>query len=208
MTDLELQVIKDAVRIMYERGDNIYDYVLGMDNLKYSEIQTILKDYGIDYHISIDQAMDEKMAEFSYECKNLIEMGVDVEINGMMEHFSYSLEAGDQSNIDDIFNLAAQSKMPQPYHADGEECTLFTPEQIFAIYAAQKMNKTAQITYYNLLKAQVRATYTTDDDIDTVEGLTYGLVPLTGEYKTTYDTIMEQAQAITQSIIDKYREGV
>lgn len=208
MTDLELQVIKDAVRIMYERGDNIYDYVLGMDNLKYSEIQTILKDYGIDYHISIDQAMDEKMAEFSYECKNIIEIGVDVEINGTMEHFSYSLEAGDQSNIDDIFNLAAQSKMPQPYHADGEECTLFTPEQIFAIYAAQKMNKTAQITYYNLLKAQVRATYTTDDDIDTVEGLTYGLVPLTGEYKTTYDTIMEQAQAITQSIIDKYREGV
>lgn len=208
MTELELQVIKDAVRIMYERGDNIYDYVLGMDNLKYSEIQMILKDYGIDYHISIDQALSEKLAEFSYECKELIELGVDVEINGVMKHFSYSLEAGDQSNIDDIFNLAAQSKMPQPYHADGEECTLFTPEDIFAIYAAQKLNKTAQITYYNLLKAQVIATYTSDDDIDAVEELTYGLVPLTGEYKTTYDTIMEQAQAITQSIIDKYREGV
>ena len=208
MTELELQVISNAVKIMNERGENIIDYLEGMDNIKVSEIQAILAPLGIDYHISIEDALDEKIAEFSDECKQMIELGVDIEIDGEMKHFSYGLESGDQSNIDDIFNLAAQSKMPQPYHADGEECMLFYPKDIFAIYAAQKMNKTAQITYFNLIKAQLRETYYSDKDVDTVREMTYGLVPLTGTYKETYDSIIEQAQAITDSIIKRYIKEV
>ena len=103
--------------------------------------------------------------------------------------------------------MALQSGLEQPYHADGEECTLFTPKQIFLIFAAQKVNKTAQITYFNYLKAQIVELYHSDSDVDTVRNITYGVTELIEPYKSSYDSIMAQIEAVNMSMYEKYFGG-
>lgn len=131
-----------------------------------------------------------KQAEIASTCEALIVKGV--EING--ESFAYELD--DQNNILNNTNLALQTGLDVPYHADGKPCRLFTPTEIVSIYIAQEHNLTHNVTYNNQLKLYVD-TLTTVEEVEAVQ---YGQ-ELTGDYLATYQLIMAQADALTQAFV-------
>ena len=135
---------------------------------------------------TVGETLDNKLQEFSEACGQAIEAGVDVEIDGAVEHFSYSLSGGDQNNIDDIFNALLNTGYPQYYHCDGGICKLYDKWQVFAIYSGEKGNKMDHTTYYNEVSFQLRDKY--KDDLESkdpeivaeIEALVYKEVPLEG----------------------------
>lgn len=149
-----------------------------------------------EVELTLEETKAIKIAELSGISKEMIENGVTVEINGVEEHFSYGIDNGDQGNIDDLFLLANQTKLDQPYHADGGECKLYSLENITKIYIAQKTNKTHHTTYFNQMKQYIN-TLQSKSDIESIE---YG-DELIGEFADGYDAIMEQATNIIKVLI-------
>lgn len=146
------------------------------------------------YVPTLEEVMDNKIYELSYICEQSIMNGVDVEINGQTEHFSYNEK--DQANIDDLINSAKETMMEQPYHADGGSCKLYTAEQIITIYITEKMNKTHHTTYFNQMKMYIK----TLEDKDVISAINYG-DELTGQYLDTYNLMMAQAKKIVNKMI-------
>ena len=125
---------------------------------------------------SLDFIRSSKLKEMSYECRITIESGIDMEIRGETKHFS--LSAQDQINLMN-FSVTAQADDLIPYHADGEECTFYTAEEIKQIAAAANTFKIYHTTYYNALKNYINAL----DTIEDIAAITYG-TPIPEEYKT------------------------
>ena len=144
----------------------------------------------------VGEVLDQKLQEFSTACGQAIEAGVDVEIDGANEHFSYSLAGGDQNNIDDIFNALLNTGLPQYYHCDGGLCKLYDKWQVFAIYSTEKGNKMDHTTYYNEVSFQLRDKYKDElesqdpDTVAEIQALVYKEVALEGQYLQNYTQIM------------------
>lgn len=136
-----------------------------------------------------------KINELSAICENQILNGVDVEIEGEIEHFSYKLE--DQNELKSAFDLALQTGMSVPYHSDGNGCKLYTVEQITSLYIAQQTNLTHHKTYFNQMKMYIN----TLDDMEVVKAIVYGDA-LTGQYLEDYNTVMNQAALIIQKVLE------
>ncbi len=159
---------------------------------------------------TVGETLQAKISEFSSNCQAAIEAGVDVDIDGTLEHFSYSLSGGDQNNIDDVFNTMFNTGLPQYYHADGQSCKLYTRMQIFAIYATEKGNKMDHTTYYNQIALQLAEEYKDiyderDEEINAIiNAYVYKEVPLEGEYLANYTQIMHD-MALT---IEVYRKKI
>lgn len=132
-----------------------------------------------------EELANSKIQELSSKCQEAITNGI--ELNG--EHFSYTLT--DQNNISNIFQLAMSTGLSVPYHADGQDCRLYSKEEIMNIYFSQETNVTHHTTYYNQLKQYV-LTLTTEEEINSV---VYGQ-ELIGTYLETYNEIMKQASII------------
>ena len=143
---------------------------------------------------TIEQIKSIKINELRAICHQMIEAGVDVEIGGEIQHFSYTTE--DQNNIKDAFDLAYQTGLSVPYHADGESCTLFTPAEITMIFIMNKTNLTHHTTYFNQMKMYIESL----DDIDAIQSIQYG-DPLTGEYLEDYTNMMVQAQLVITALL-------
>jgi hypothetical protein len=162
------------------------------------------------YIPTVKETLDTKMSEFSMGCHDAIENGVDVDIDGVIEHFSYSLSGGDQNNIDDIFNTMLNTGLPQYYHCDGGSCKLYQRMQVFAIYATQKGNKMDHTTYFNQVRLQLEEEYKDmyderDEEINAViNAYVYKEVPLEGDYLANYTQIMRDMAAT----IEVYRKKI
>lgn len=143
---------------------------------------------------TLENIKTNKISELNTICNKMITSGVDVEIDGKTEHFSYTIE--DQANIDDIAQMAKSTNMEQSYHCDNGSCKLYTVEEITKIYMTQKMNKAHNITYTNQLKLYVKSLKEKAE----VESIAYGQ-DLTGEYLNTYNTIMEHEQSVAKAFI-------
>lgn len=143
---------------------------------------------------TLENIKTNKISELNTICNKMITSGVDVEIDGKTEHFSYTIE--DQANIDDIAQMAKSTNMEQSYHCDNGSCKLYTVEEITKIYMTQKMNKAHNITYANQLKLYVKSLKEKAE----VESVAYGQ-DLTGEYLNTYNTIMEHEQSVAKAFI-------
>lgn len=143
---------------------------------------------------TLENIKTNKISELNTICNKMITDGVDVEIDGKTEHFSYTIE--DQANIDDIAQMAKSTNMEQSYHCDNGSCKLYTVEEITKIYMTQKMNKAHNITYTNQLKLYVKSL---KEKVE-VESIAYGQ-DLTGEYLNTYNTIMEHEQSVAKAFI-------
>lgn len=146
------------------------------------------------YEPTLEEVMNDKIYQLNNICEQSIMNGVNVEINGETEHFSYNEK--DQANIDDLTNSAKETMMDQPYHADSGSCKLYTPEQIITIYIAEKMNKTHHTTYFNQMKMYIK----TLEDKDIIAAINYG-DELTGQYLDTYNLMMTQAKKIVNKMI-------
>ena len=138
-----------------------------------------------------EAALTSKLTEISAACKTAITNGID--FNG--SHYRYDAE--DQNNISNAVTLANQTKLAVPYHADGESCKLYEPDEITSIYVLEETNLTHNVTYHNQLKLYIQ-TLTTKAEIEEVK---YGETELTGEYLDTYNMIMDQAQKVIKHFI-------
>lgn len=190
----------------------------------YSDYKTIYADFGDDnYYLStgekyveptpvepeplepivetLESVKTNKISELNTLCNEMITNGVDVEIDGVIEHFSYTLE--DQANIDDIGEMAKTTKLGQSWHCDGGSCKIYALEDVIKLYMAQKMNKAHHITYTNQLKLYVGSLTNKDD----VESVTYGQ-DLTGEYLDTYNLNMEHEKTVEKSYFENLQEAL
>lgn len=157
---------------------------------------TIIGDEDIPVYVpTLEEVINWKTNELSYICENQIVNGVDVEIDGTIEHFSYKLE--DQNEIAALFDLALKTGMSVPYHSDNNSCKLYTPEQVASLYIAQQTNTTHHKTYFNQMKMYIQTLI----DTEVINAITYG-DELTGEYLENYNTIMAQAAAIIQKVLE------
>ena len=146
---------------------------------------------------TLEQAMAVKLAELSEVCGAAINAGATVTLpDGTEEQFTYS--TADQANISEMFTACLMGAQSYPYHANDEACKTYTAAQIMAIYGTLSMYKTGQLTYHNQLKQYVK----TLDDMEDVLAVVYGQ-PLIGDYLTSYNTLMQEAQAQMQAVISK-----
>ena len=148
---------------------------------------------------TLEQARENKIAELSELCNQAIIYGVDLDINGENQHFSYKDE--DQNNIKDAFDLAVQTGLAVPYHADNGTCTLYSAEDIIRLYVAEKTNLTFHQTYFNQMKMYIMSL----DDIEEIQKIKYG-DELQGEYLETYNTMMSQANSIINTLLQSIQE--
>lgn len=140
-----------------------------------------------------EKALEAKLNEISAACKTAITNGID--FNG--SHYRYDAE--DQNNISNAVTLANQTKLAVPYHADGESCRLFKPDEITNIYVLEETNLTHNTTYHNQLKLYVQALSTKGE----IEEVKYGITELTGQYLDTYNMVMAQSQEVIRHFIGK-----
>ena len=162
-----------ATSLRKSRGEDITAILKTYKNLSVDEMNEYLVYFDLPIiEEPLEDIRQKKISSLSSMCHDMIEHGVDVEIDGTKEHFSYSIEKGDQGNIDD------------------------TPEQIMAIYVAQKTNKTVQETWFNQIKQYILSC----NDKEEIKGIEYGQ-PLTGVYLENYNAILAQAQEIINAVI-------
>lgn len=144
---------------------------------------------------TLEEIKSQKIAELSEVCNFNIIHGVYMEIDGEKKLFSYKTE--DQSNLLNAVQLAIATQMSMPYHADGCDCRLFTPEEITQLYILEMTNLTHNQTYMNQLKMYIESL----DDKLAVEAVLYGN-ELTGKYLETYNMIMEQSKLVIQKFLE------
>ena len=116
-------------------------------------------------------------------CRTTIEAGFDLILRGETHHFSLTTQ--DQLNLMSL-NLTAQTEELIPYHADGEEVTFYTAEEINQIIAAAAAHKNYQLAYYNSLKVYINAL----DNMEDIAAVAYG-TPIPDEYKSDVLRVLE-----------------
>lgn len=182
------------MKYLYRKIDELTYILTNNSNDIYieSQIPEISDENYIDflpepYIPTVDELKLLKISKLSKICNTNITSGVDINIDGTIEHFSYTEE--DQMNLKEIFDLVIQANVPMYYHSDGNSCKLYTMEQIIELYTTATINKMHHITYFNQLKMYI-STLDKAEDIDAIE---YG-IDLTGEYLDTYNSAMEQVK--------------
>lgn len=144
---------------------------------------------------TLEEIKNTKIEEIFKACNFNIVHGAYMEVDGEMQLFSYKPE--DQSNLISALQLSIATQMSMPYHADGENCRLFTPEEITTLYVNEMTNLTHHQTYTNQMKMYINSL----DNKEEIEAIYYG-VELTGEYLDTYNMIMEQSKLVVKKYLE------
>ena len=120
---------------------------------------------------TIEAVRKLKLQELSNICNQTIENGFDTILSDNISHH-FSLTTQDQLNLISIGQMAANGMEMIPYHADGEICKFYSPDDINNIIEAATQYKIYHTTYYNALKNYVNSL----DDINTIQQIEYGVV--------------------------------
>lgn len=131
----------------------------------------------------LEYVREGKINEMSRACRETIEAGFDLDIRGETKHFSLTTQ--DQLNLISL-NLMAQTESLIPYHADGEETTFYTRDEINTIIQTATELKIYNTTYYNALKGYINSLET----IVEIGAITYG-TPIPEEYKSDVLKVLE-----------------
>ncbi len=182
------------MKYIYRIEDELHYTMTSKENDIYVEPPIVEPEPIEPYVPTIDEIRESKISAFSNICNMSIVHGVDIDIDGIIEHFSYTEE--DQTNIKELFDLALQTNVPMYYHSDGNSCKLYSVEQIIELYTTAAMNKMHHITYFNQIKMFLQ----TLDDADTITSIEYGH-ELTGKYLDTYNAAMAQAKIGMETLL-------
>lgn len=135
------------------------------------------------YVPTYEEVLNNKINELSSVCQCTIESGLT--INDL--HYSYTEK--DQINLNDIVSTVKLTGLPLGYHADGQNCTEYSAEELMNIYIQLAMNKYCQQTYFNQSREYLKSLEKSDTNKEIVESYTYG-TPLTGAYLETYNNMV------------------
>lgn len=151
-------------------------------------------------NMTLDEFKSYYKEQIGKECTAAIENGMDVETTLGKKHFSYTIE--DQSNVKDLIITAifTDFTLPLPYHADGELCTLYQPNDIQKIYMLLCSNKTYHTTYCNVLNAMINEA----KDLVSVKAITYGMEITDEKYLEVMSKINESKDALLTYVEKKF----
>ena len=124
-----------------------------------------------------------KVRMLSQECEATIYKGIDVVWGDKASH--YSLTPNDQTNIIAL-TPTAQSGLSVPYHADGEVCREYSPDEFLHMSATTTKYVIYHTTYFNMLKHMIEEMSSFDD----IKAIKYG-DPLNEKYQILFDNIMQ-----------------
>lgn len=102
-------------------------------------------------------------------CAAAITGGVDVSLGGSTYHFSLTLE--DQLNLMNLQTMVDSGAAQIPYHADGEDCRYYSPEEFHTITQAATAWKMYQESYFNSLRRYILSLSTEDE----LKAVRYGM---------------------------------
>lgn len=145
-------------------------------------INNIQQDISDDSDL-LSQAKQRKINEISLTSQSMIINGV--EFNGK----KYRLNTTDQINMSALSSMA-QMGNKVPYHADGEICRIFEPEEMVQLAQTATSWIVYHTTYFNLLKHQILEY----DNLEDVEKVYYG-IKLKDEYQQIINTIVSSGSA-------------
>lgn len=131
---------------------------------------------------------ERKIAMATETCQTTIYNGIDVELSGGTQHFS--LQTHDQTNIDSMFTAITLGATEYPYHADGDQCVIYSAADIVTLYIAYKSFVTYQTTYCNYLKIWMAR----ETDKQTLGNIAYGSA-LPDDLQAAMDAIIATATA-------------
>ena len=113
---------------------------------------------------------DTVTAAMRKACADAITGGVDVTLDGGRTcHFSLTLE--DQLNLMNLQSMADAGAAQLPYHADGENCRYYSPEELHTITQAATRWKMYQESYFNSLRGYIASLETQEQ----LEAVRYGM---------------------------------
>ena len=135
----------------------------------------------------LSQAKQRKINEVSLTSQSMIINGV--EFNGKR----YRLNTTDQINMSAL-SAMAQMGNKVPYHADGEICRVFEPEEMVQLAQTATNWIVYHTTYFNLLKHQILEY----DNLEDVEKVYYG-TKLKDEYQQIINTIISNGSTTTDT---------
>ena len=141
------------------------------------------------------EILNNKISELSHMCQCTIEAGLT--INDL--HYSYTEK--DQINLGDIVNTVKITGLPLGYHADGQNCTEYSAEDLINIYIQLAMNKYCQQTYFNQSREYLKSLEESDSNKEIVELYTYG-TPLTDTYLANYNNMVALYNAQIQAMVN------
>lgn len=139
---------------------------------------------------------EKKLNEVNSVCENTIHAGIDVELSVGKKHFS--LTTNDQTNLDSMFNAVTLGATEYPYHADGEQCIMYSATDIVTLYVQYKTFVTYQTTYCNMLRTWIKR----ETDNNVIAGIVYG-ADLPDDLKTDMQTLLAAANNQIQAIVTK-----
>ena len=119
---------------------------------------------------------DAKIKQLSNACTRTIEEGFVLVLRGEEHHFSLTIQ--DQLNLITLSALA-QTQTLIPYHADGEQSTFYTNEEINEIVETANAFKIYNAAYFNALKGYVNSL----ESIEEIGRIEYGSA-IPEEYQT------------------------
>ena len=173
ITEEEYNTIKQAI-------DDNEEIIINDDDDEEEEEPIVIPE---EPDITLEFIRATKLEQMSKDCRQTIENGFDLVLRGEIKHFSLTTQ--DQLNLMSLSTMV-QTQDLIPYHADGEECTFYTTEEINEIIAAAASFKNYQLAYYNALKTYINAL----DTIEAIGVITYG-TPIPDEYKSDVLKILE-----------------
>lgn len=181
-----IQTNREDYKYLYRKYENEPNIIeLCNDNIPYSD-NGIEIEYP-EYTPTLEEVKTIKIAEFSRICNQMITNGVDIDVDGNIEHFSYTDE--DQRNIKELFDIVLQTNNSMYYHSDNGGCKLYSVDQIINLYISEVTNKMHHTTYFNQMKMYIESL----DDNSIISNITYG-TELPGEYLDTYNNAMLKAK--------------
>ena len=131
----------------------------------------------------IEQLKQNKAKEIVSISTQAIQQGIDCEYDGKTSH--YSLSDFDQSCIM-ARGLSAQQGKTVSWHADGEDCRLYTPQEFSALYVTVDLFITHHQTYSNQLKKQMQEMTNAGE----INSINYGETQLDETHQSTYDEMI------------------
>ena len=181
----------EKINLTYTINENIYTILYNgkpwivQDTTKYNPFPATTIQESVELHIAYqyNEFRNQVLNALKSACNEAITKGIDVEIDSITKHFS--LETYDQINIMSLRGAVMAGATSVSYHADGEDCIVYSAANFATIANAVEAHIKHHQTYYNQLKKQTEAI----DDINQVINVKYGDA-LTGEYLIKYNTIM------------------
>lgn len=118
---------------------------------------------------NVDYVRDKKLREMSAACQASIEYGFDIQLSDNKVHH-FSLTFIDQVMLRELKQKALAGDTVLPWHADGEPCKFYSPEDILMINQQMEDLVTYSETYFNSLKQYMLSM----NVIEQLNAVTYG----------------------------------